>query len=186
MVCITGVSAVILHKSLDLSPVRSLGTSIERSNGQIQAKDFTLDLLAIADEIYQLNIINNPSTKTITSDDFESVAYILNFWASWCRTCYGESAILETLWNKYKSSDFAIIGVVVHDDPIKALDQAKILNKSYFIAYDKSGSLAINYGVSGVPESVFVKKDGSIVAKHVGALNAQTVETYLEKMQLNN
>jgi cytochrome c biogenesis protein CcmG, thiol:disulfide interchange protein DsbE len=48
---------------------------------------------------------------------------------------------------------------------------------------DEGGKVAIAYGVYGVPETFFIAPDGTIVAKHVGALNAGWLGAYVQQAQ---
>jgi len=55
---------------------------------------------------------------------------------------------------------------------------------TYGITYsnvaDDTGSTAINYGVSGVPETFFLDRHGVIVSKVIGELTAQTMQRNLQ------
>jgi cytochrome c biogenesis protein CcmG/thiol:disulfide interchange protein DsbE len=56
--------------------------------------------------------------------------------------------------------------------------------QTYGITYpnviDASGSVAINYGVTGVPETFFIDRHGVIVSKVIGELTAQTLQSNLQ------
>jgi cytochrome c biogenesis protein CcmG/thiol:disulfide interchange protein DsbE len=49
----------------------------------------------------------------------------------------------------------------------------------YRSVVDQSGALANEYGVFGFPETFFIDADGVIRAKHVGPIDAETLETYV-------
>ena len=48
------------------------------------------------------------------------------------------------------------------------------------VAADDTGSTAINYGVTGVPETFFLDRHGVIVSKVIGELTAQTMQRNLQ------
>ena len=47
---------------------------------------------------------------------------------------------------------------------------------------DLDGGIALDYGVTGVPETFFIDSDARIVYKHIGALNNSIIEKYLPKI----
>ena len=49
-------------------------------------------------------------------------------------------------------------------------------------APDSQGKVAVEYGVYGVPETFFVARDGTIRAKHVGALTDSVIRARLEQL----
>ena len=180
----------IFYQILNLSPTRNIGSSIDNATEAISARDFNLQILnwpAMVDINYYNKLESsgdgldkdNDNITMLNSKRFSGSPYIINFFASWCVSCAQEAPILNQFWNSYKKQ-IAVIGVVIHDDPVIAAKHAKINNKEYIIAYDKTGSLAMDYGVIGVPETVFVDQYGKIVGKHVGVIKSQQIVNFIK------
>ncbi len=89
---------------------------------------------------------------------------IINFFASWCQECREDRKKLAVLKDR-----FIIVGVVFQDERENVESYLKELNPYDYIFFDK-GQTAIDYGVTGVPET-FVVKDGRISQKFIGPLD---------------
>lgn len=117
--------------------------------------------------------------------DFDNKIVLLNFWASWCMPCKQEAPELDSSWNKYRNSDVVFIGINILDEESNArryLDQYK---PEYLNGYDRQGNVALDYGVSGVPETYFISKGGIIVDKYIGPLSEQLIDKYIDKIKSN-
>ena len=94
--------------------------------------------------------------------------YLMNIWASWCAPCKNEHPFLMSLSN-LKSIE--IIGLNYKDDNDNAKRFLKELDNPYKINLsDKDGTIAIEWGAYGVPESFLIYKK-KIIKKIIGPLN---------------
>jgi cytochrome c biogenesis protein CcmG/thiol:disulfide interchange protein DsbE len=107
---------------------------------------------------------------------------VLNFWASWCQSCGEEAKVLESAWEGARVQNILFVGIAVQDTPDHAKLHALELGKTYPIAWDDQNKVSVDFGVSGVPETFFVNKDGVIVAKHIGPLSADELKQYLHTL----
>jgi cytochrome c biogenesis protein CcmG/thiol:disulfide interchange protein DsbE len=92
---------------------------------------------------------------------------VINFWASWCVPCKGEAAMLEQAWNQYKSQGVVFVGVDYHDVAGDARTFMSHHGITYPIVQDGSGSIGDRYGLTGVPETYFVDRQGRLVGTHI-------------------
>lgn len=99
---------------------------------------------------------------------------VLNFWASWCLACRDEAAVLERGWRRY-GPEVAFVGLAVNDEPGPARAFIDRFGKTYVLGADVDGSVAIDYGLHGVPETFFIAPDGRVLARHVGPLTDATL-----------
>jgi cytochrome c biogenesis protein CcmG/thiol:disulfide interchange protein DsbE len=97
---------------------------------------------------------------------------VLNFWASWCVSCREEARELELFWQQYKDKDVLVLGVAIQDQTESAARFAAEFGKTYLLGLDTSGKISIDYGVTGVPESFIIDRQGIVVHKHVGPVSA--------------
>lgn len=105
---------------------------------------------------------------------FPDKPVLVNVWASWCAPCREEQPILMKL---ARENDVTIAGFNYKDKPEKALGFLDRLGNPFSIAgADRSGREAIEWGVYGVPENFIVGADGTILYKHVGPLDEETVQ----------
>tara|TARA_A100000164_G_C21869781_1_gene754519 strand:- start:582 stop:1100 length:519 start_codon:yes stop_codon:yes gene_type:complete len=99
--------------------------------------------------------------------------YLLNIWASWCVPCRDEHPFLMNL-NTYKNIE--IIGLNYKDDNYNAQKFLKEFNSPYeLILFDKDGTIAIEWGAYGVPES-FLIYNNKIIKKIIGPLDKNSLD----------
>ena len=94
-------------------------------------------------------------------------SYILNVWASWCITCLVEHPYLMELGKK----GINIVGLNYKDEKVDALNWLEKYGNPYvLIIHDLKGTLALDLGVTGAPET-FLIDDGRVVAHYQGEVN---------------
>lgn len=87
---------------------------------------------------------------------------LLNFFASWCLPCLEEAASLMRL----RAAGLPIWGIAYKDTlDATARFMARAGNPYRGVAQDRSGRVAIDFGVTGVPES-FLIDPGGILRRH--------------------
>jgi cytochrome c biogenesis protein CcmG/thiol:disulfide interchange protein DsbE len=106
---------------------------------------------------------------------------LINFWASWCIPCEDEAAVLEQASRQYRDR-VTFIGVNVQDTEQNARDFLRRFGVTYPNGQDQSGAIAVEYGMSGVPESYFVDRNGMLVRKWQGPLDAVRLSSYLDEL----
>ncbi len=107
---------------------------------------------------------------------------VINFWASWCVPCVDEAPVLEQAWQTYQSKGVVFIGIVYQDSQQNAMSFVDQYGVTYLVGPDASGSIAISYGVTGVPETVFINKQEIITGKFGGQEDQNTLDTAINKL----
>jgi len=107
----------------------------------------------------------------------EGQPMLVNFFASWCLPCRAEHDNLMTLAKKY---NVPILGVAYKDDPAKSQNFLDELGNPYSaVAVDADGRNAINWGVTGVPETFLLDENGIIRYRHWGPIVGNGLEERL-------
>ncbi|MCC7367638.1 MAG: TlpA family protein disulfide reductase [Chloroflexi bacterium] len=106
---------------------------------------------------------------------------LINFWASWCIPCEDEAAALEAASRTYQDR-VVFIGVNVQDTDPLARGFLKRFGVSYPNGRDVSGSISVEYGMSGVPETYFVDRSGMLVRKWQGPLDEARIRQFLDPL----
>ncbi|MEX2315464.1 MAG: TlpA disulfide reductase family protein [Thermomicrobiales bacterium] len=96
---------------------------------------------------------------------------VLNFWASWCPPCRDETPLLEAAQDNL-GDDVVLVGMDIWDAEGDARDFLEHYGVTYAVGYDGSGAVAVDYGVSGVPETFVIDADGRIVARLPGEVRS--------------
>jgi cytochrome c biogenesis protein CcmG, thiol:disulfide interchange protein DsbE len=110
----------------------------------------------------------------IMSANLKGKVTVLNVFASWCAPCRDEHPVLMEL---AKDKRFQLIAINYKDKPENAAAFLGELGNPYAkVGADENGRAGIDWGVYGVPETYVIGPDGAIRYKHVGPLDADSVE----------
>tara|TARA_B100001057_G_scaffold160927_1_gene161539 strand:+ start:1889 stop:2407 length:519 start_codon:yes stop_codon:yes gene_type:complete len=110
------------------------------------------------------------SENEISSDEiFKSKKfYLINIWASWCTPCRNEHPFLMNL---SRDDKIEIIGFNYKDDFVNAKKFLKDLDNPYnMILSDEDGTLSIEWGAYGVPET-FLIYNNKIIKRFIGPID---------------
>ena len=102
---------------------------------------------------------------------------LVNVWATWCVSCRVEHPFLTQL----ALGGVPIYGINLKDVDAKALAWLAELGDPYrFSIVDEEGSLGLDLGVYGAPETYVIDRQGIIRYRHVGVVNEQVWVQVLE------
>ena len=95
---------------------------------------------------------------------------LLNFWASWCGPCRGETPELQAFFER-QSPGLVVLGVNQQETVETAREFAEAFGVTYPIPLDTDGQVSSTYRVStGLPVSFLIDPEGVIQRIHLGAL----------------
>lgn len=109
-------------------------------------------------------------TGTVSLASLRGDAVVLNFWASWCKPCKSEARVLERDWARYRGRGVVFIGVDYHDLASDARRFVAAHRLTFPMLADGSGRVTGSYGISQVPETYVLNRQGRIVAHLAGPL----------------
>ena len=122
---------------------------------------------------FQLRKLNDPAQSFGTAD-LKGKVWLLNVWASWCVACREEHPLLVEL---AKAKIVPIVGLDYKDEPAAGLQWLRQYGDPYDLSIvDRDGSVGLDYGVYGVPETFLIDKAGVIRYKHIGPVTAEALE----------
>jgi cytochrome c biogenesis protein CcmG, thiol:disulfide interchange protein DsbE len=115
-----------------------------------------------------------------TADLGKGEVSVVNFWASWCVPCVDEHPMLVAL---KAATGVKLYGVNYKDQAATARRfLGRYGNPFTAVGIDANGRAAIEWGVTGMPETFIVNGKGEIVYKHVGPISAQALESKIIPM----
>jgi cytochrome c biogenesis protein CcmG, thiol:disulfide interchange protein DsbE len=120
--------------------------------------------------------------RTLRLSDLRGHPVVLNFWASWCAECYTEHPDLTAAWREYGDRGVVFLGVLYQDSRGAARGFVGAQGQGWPTVVDPGGRTAIDYGVTGVPETVFVSSKGVIVHKEVGPSTYAGLRRSIDRM----
>jgi len=171
--------------------------------GQIE-KQMSLQRIAVGKVAPNIDL-PSPEGKNFALSDYKGKVVLLDFWASWCGPCRRENPNVVNVYNKYKSKGFEVFSVSLDglDDRTKSrFGSAEEIEKQMNRSKDRwkqaikqdgltwaghvsdlkkwSSAPAQTYGVSGIPRTFMIDRDGKIAA--IGLRGAAAIETELLKL----
>lgn len=108
--------------------------------------------------------------RPLSSEDVKGRVTLVNIFGSWCVSCVAEHPFLM----KLKEQGVVIHGVDWRDDPAKGAAWLKRHGDPYDrVGSDPDSQVAIDFGVTGAPETFVVDAKGVIRYKHIGPITAE-------------
>lgn len=118
---------------------------------------------------FSLPSVTNPE-EVVTSADLTGRVSLVNVWGTWCVECRHEHGYLLEL----ARAGVPIYGLNLRDDRAAAIDWLGRLGNPYVSSgFDPEGKTAIDWGVTGAPETFLIGSDGTILHKHISPLTAR-------------
>jgi cytochrome c biogenesis protein CcmG/thiol:disulfide interchange protein DsbE len=121
---------------------------------------------------FALPLLDSPA-KSVGSADLAGKPYLLNVFASWCFACRDEHPVLM---RERTRLGVPLVGFNYKDEP----DDAKRWLAQYGNPYDLviadyPGDVAIDFGVTGAPETFLVDGEGIIRYKYISPLTPEVI-----------
>ena len=113
--------------------------------------------------------IKTTDDKTIKLADYRGKYVLLDFWATWCGPCTGETPNLKAVYEEFGTrEDFVMIGLSLDQDKEKPIAYAKEKGTQWidgFLGDWGKDEVTKKYGVRGIPSIWLIGPDGKVVAK---------------------
>jgi thiol-disulfide isomerase/thioredoxin len=120
-----------------------------------------------------------PDGTTRRLSDLRGKPVLLNFWATWCQPCIEE---MPTLQQAYTTAGGKLQILAVNRNELPeaiASFVPKVGGLTFPLIANSTGDIGDGYSITSLPESYFINSDGTIAARHIGALNATTLQERL-------
>jgi len=148
---------IIFYKGLNNPNTYSPKIKSEKKIPIFEAKDFNSSVYLNSIQIFE-----------------EDVFYIVNIWASWCVPCRTEHPLLMKL---SKNQSVKLVGLNYKDNLNNAKKFIDEFGNPYSqIIIDNDGTLSVEFGAYGVPETFIIDKNKMIIKKFIGPIDKKTVE----------
>ena len=152
-----GFCFIVFYKGLNNSNTYIPKIGDKKSIPIFEAKDFNSNAYLNSEKIFE-----------------EDIFYIVNIWASWCVPCRTEHPLLMRL---SKNQSIKLIGINYRDNLSNAKNFINKFGNPYSqIIIDNDGTLSVEFGAYGVPETFVVDKHKKIIRKFVGPINQEIVD----------
>jgi cytochrome c biogenesis protein CcmG/thiol:disulfide interchange protein DsbE len=148
---------VIFYKGLNNPNTYSPKIKDKKNIPIFEAKDFNSSFYLNSEKIFE-----------------EDTFYIVNIWASWCVPCRTEHPLLMRL---SRNQSVKLIGLNYKDNMNNAKKFINEFGNPYSqIIIDNDGTLSVEFGAYGVPETFIIDKNKMIIRKFVGPISEEIIE----------
>ena len=125
---------------------------------------------------FQLTDLN--TGQPLSREQLPQQPFLLNVWASWCITCQVEHPYLTQL-----AQQMPVVGLNYKDTETAARNWLQKLGDPYAVQiFDPTGSLGLDLGVAGAPETFLVDGSGVIHARIQGEVNQRVFERQIQPL----
>ena len=147
----------IFYKGLNHSNTYTPKITDKKKISSFEAKDFNSSVYFSSKKIFE-----------------EDIFYIVNIWASWCVPCRTEHPLLMKL---SKNNSTKLIGLNYRDNFNNAKKFINEFGNPYSqILIDSDGTLSVEFGAYGVPETFIIDKNKIIIKRFIGPINKEIAE----------
>ncbi len=108
---------------------------------------------------------------------------VLIFWTTWCPYCLRQTPVLVEAHRQWSQQGIQFVGIDVKEERGAVEPYVAEHGIAYPILLDADGAIASAYAVPGYPTTYFLDANNRIVARHVGALTKEQLDSYLQTLR---
>lgn len=120
--------------------------------------------------------------SNLSLSNFKGKSIVLNFWASWCQPCKEELPLLEKAWKQMQTQkkNIVFLGIDFQESNSDATTFLQLNGITYLAGLDTNGSIANKYGVTSLPQTIFIDHNGTVTSREPQELTAQELSKNLQ------
>lgn len=109
---------------------------------------------------------------------------LVNFWATWCKPCTTEMPAMQASFDKLRDKGFVVLAINELEDDAKVREHIKQYGHTFPVLMDRDNKVANQFGVFGLPVSVFIDQEGR-VQEYIkgGLLTEQKINDVVARIQ---
>lgn len=124
--------------------------------------------------------------KSQTLSQYRGKIVLVNFWATWCKPCTTEMPAMQTMYDKLRDKGFVVLAVNELEDDAKVREHIKQYGHTFPVLMDRDNKVANQFGVFGLPVSVFIDQEGRVQEYIKGGLLTELkIEETVVRIQKN-
>ncbi len=127
-------------------------------------------------------ILTDAQGAAVSLSDFKGRVVLLNFWATTCGGCKVEIPWFIEFQNQFKDRGLTVIGVALDEDGWKLVKPFMKDTRMNYPVVIGDDALASRFGVTSMPATLLIDRDGKIAATYTGVVDKSAFETELRTL----
>jgi len=122
--------------------------------------------------------------KQQSLSQYRGKVVLVNFWATWCKPCTTEMPAMQATYDKLRDKGFVVLAINELEDDAKVREHMEQYGHTFPVLMDRDNKVANQFGVFGLPVSVFIDEKG-IVREYIkgGLLTEQKIFEVVARIQ---
>ncbi|MDQ0256367.1 peroxiredoxin [Evansella vedderi] len=149
----------------------TLFTSFSEERGLVDAGDVAPDF-----KLYDME------GNTVHLKEMRGQGVYITFWATYCMFCRDKMMYLKQYYEEYKEKGVQVLAVNLDESEDQILRFIDRFNVPYPIVVDKGVIVGNAYGVTAVPYTLLIDKEGTVLERSLGPKTEKQVLDSLEKL----
>ena len=100
--------------------------------------------------------------KSQSLSQYRGKIVLVNFWATWCKPCTTEMPAMQASFDKLRDTGFVVLAINELEDDAKVREHIKQYGHTFPVLMDRDNKVANQFGVFGLPVSVFIDQQGRV------------------------
>lgn len=159
----------------------ALSITLVVSSGLVWAMGSRVPAVGTAAEDFRLVDLEG---KQQSLSQYRGKVVLVNFWATWCKPCTTEMPAMQVTYDKLREKGFVVLAVNELEDEAKVREHIKQHGHTFPVLMDRDNKVANQFGVFGLPVSVFIDEKG-VVQEYIkgGLLTEQVILDAVARIQ---
>lgn len=122
--------------------------------------------------------------KQQSLSQYRGKVVLVNFWATWCKPCTTEMPAMQAIYDRLRDKGFVVLAVNELEDEAKVREHIQQHGHTFPVLMDRDNKVANQFGVFGLPVSVFIDEKG-VVQEYIkgGLLTEQVILDTVARIQ---
>jgi peroxiredoxin len=122
--------------------------------------------------------------KQQSLSQYRGKVVLVNFWATWCKPCTTEMPAMQTTYDSLREKGFVVLAINELEDEAKVREHITQYGHTFPVLLDRDNKVANQFGVFGLPVSVFIDEKG-VVQEYIkgGLLTEQVILDTVARIQ---
>ncbi|MFP5361559.1 MAG: TlpA family protein disulfide reductase [Thermoleophilia bacterium] len=170
-----GLVALLAYGLLARAPDTTIDDALANAS-PVPAPGFSLEALIAGSRPKNLAFARAQADDRVDLRELRGTPIVLNFWASWCIPCRDEAPLLQRGWIRHAKAGVLFLGLNMQDVRSDARAFVTTFGQTFPHVRDPSNATARKWGVTGIPETFFIGRDGRVVGHVIGVVTVQQLE----------